>query len=193
MINCLQCKSALVADIGERMLVTCPACEFIFALSPGGRPEIPTWAEEEGLARTSARQAIMAADPRSDATVMATDHTMVGDPAENMADLPLPRGKQLFVEVLEGGGASLPAGSVVQLTKGRTVFGRTDADVTIDDDQISRKHFVIEALSRENIYLRDLASTNGTWLNDHRVTMSKLRCDDEVRAGRTRLRFRTEG
>jgi two-component system, cell cycle response regulator len=71
-------------------------------------------------------------------------------------------------------------------------LGRLDADIRLPDEMVSKKHALIEALSRENIYLRDLASTNGTFLNGHQVSTSKLRDGDTLRLGSFVLRFRSQ-
>lgn len=186
MVNCLQCKSDLVTEHTERVLVTCPECEFIFALSPGGSPEIPTYGEEEGgLQRISARQAVSPG--------MAPDQTVLGDTSDLFSELDLPRDKELYVEVLAAAPGGHEPGTIIRFTKGRMVMGRSAADIVIEDDRVSRKHCAVEAISRENIYLRDLASTNGTYLNGHRVTVSKIRPGDEIRLGQTRLRFEAKG
>lgn len=69
------------------------------------------------------------------------------------------------------------------------VFGRgKDADVRIEDTEMSRRHFRIgcEANSHE---LKDLDSTNGTWLNGVRISTAKLQAGDLITAGRTVFLF----
>ncbi len=73
--------------------------------------------------------------------------------------------------------------------KSRTVIGRTGVDLSFDDPLISRKHAALEVYSREYVFLRDLASTNGTFVNDHMVTQVKLRPGDTIRVGRVSLRY----
>ncbi len=179
-LNCLHCRTELMADITARTIINCPACDFLFALTAGGRPEIPTFDEEQNLPRLLGRT--------SGATIPALrqDATAVGDATNLFETLSVPVGKLLYVEVLEG-----PPGlaEVYKFTHGRMVFGRVDAEVILDDDKVSRKHAVIEAISRENIYLKDLASTNGTFLNGHRITMKKLADGDVIRIGKVSLRF----
>jgi hypothetical protein len=76
------------------------------------------------------------------------------------------------------------------LTKSRTVIGRgSDADITVDDTGISRKH--VEILwdgSRAEV--NDLGSTNGSELNGSRVTRAPLPTDSVISIGRTRIVFR---
>jgi pSer/pThr/pTyr-binding forkhead associated (FHA) protein len=48
------------------------------------------------------------------------------------------------------------------------VIGRVDADVTIDDPLVSRRHAVIRP-SGEALEVEDLGSLNGTWVNGGRL------------------------
>ena len=76
------------------------------------------------------------------------------------------------------------------LTRSRTIIGRgSDADITIADAGTSRKH--VEILwDGERAMVRDLGSTNGTQLNDRRITDAALPPDGVITIGRTQLRFR---
>ena len=75
------------------------------------------------------------------------------------------------------------------LTLAKTVFGRQDADISLDDPAISGKHFQIEAFGRE-FFLRDLDSRNGTFLNGSQVRYSQVLPGDQITAGKTSLIFR---
>ncbi|MFV2102776.1 FHA domain-containing protein [Micromonospora sp. LOL_024] len=70
------------------------------------------------------------------------------------------------------------------------VIGRDPAvDVVVHDPHLSRRHAEIW-LAGEGVSLVDLASTNGTWVNDLRITgVARLSDGDVVRIGRTELRF----
>ncbi|MHA6669747.1 FhaA domain-containing protein [Homoserinimonas sp. A447] len=76
------------------------------------------------------------------------------------------------------------------ITRSRTVIGRGhDADITVDDTGISRKH--VEILwdgSRAEV--NDLGSTNGSELNGARITRAPLPTDSVISIGRTRIVFR---
>jgi len=101
-------------------------------------------------------------------------------------DLPIPVGKELEIEVLEGP----RKGVTYRFPKGNIIFGRSsEADFMIDDDKMSRKHAVIEAFSRDQAFISDLASTNGTFLNGMRVRSIKLKDGDEIKIGRTAMKF----
>jgi len=75
------------------------------------------------------------------------------------------------------------------LTRQHTVLGRgQDADIKVDDTGISRKHCEIELLSPP--VLRDLNSTNGTWVHGERITEYVLRGDTDFTVGNTTIQFR---
>ena len=61
--------------------------------------------------------------------------------------------------------------------------------MVLDDPEISKKHAVLEAFSRDNIYIRDLASTNGTFVNGVQVSQRKLIDGDIIRIGSIKLKF----
>lgn len=76
-----------------------------------------------------------------------------------------------------------------------TVLGRDDsADVVLDDPGISRRHSEIRVTSDGPHLLsslRDLHSTNGTYVNGDPVTSRRLADGDRITVGRTALTFRT--
>jgi diguanylate cyclase (GGDEF)-like protein len=74
------------------------------------------------------------------------------------------------------------------------VIGRSDSnDVAIPDIGISRKHARIE-LSADGVYVTDLVSTNGTYINDRVVKGTEvIRDGDYLRIGNTIFRFLAGG
>lgn len=76
------------------------------------------------------------------------------------------------------------------LTHSRTIIGRgSEADITVDDNGISRKH--VEILwdgSRAEV--NDLNSTNGSKLNGSPVSRAPLAPESVIDVGRTRIVFR---
>ena len=93
-------------------------------------------------------------------------------------DLRLPPGKSIALSVIAG-----PArGLVYPVQKPRIVMGRADADIVINDKEISRWHCSIE-IKDDVIRLRDLESTNGTFLADERVRVAELKHLSEFRIG----------
>lgn len=70
------------------------------------------------------------------------------------------------------------------------VIGRSpDVDVVINDSNVSRRHAEVWR-TPEGVAVRDLESTNGTFVNGHRVTAVSLSPRDDVTVGG--LHFRIE-
>lgn len=76
------------------------------------------------------------------------------------------------------------------LTSARTVIGRgSDADITVDDTGISRRH--VEILwDGKRAQVNDLGSTNGSKLDGQPVTKALLSPDAVIDIGRTRIVYR---
>jgi len=93
----------------------------------------------------------------------------------------------IFVRVEQGPGV----GRVFALSTGGVyLVGRDGADITLEDDKVSRKHAEIGLYGPGAYVLRDLASTNGTYLNGRRISEKhKLENGDLLRVGDTELRF----
>ncbi len=66
----------------------------------------------------------------------------------------------------------------------RFVFGREAADITLPDKRISRRHCLVE-VRPEGVYVKDLNSTNGTFLNGEAISEAVLKDGDTLRVGFT--------
>ena len=98
--------------------------------------------------------------------------------ASEASSLQLPPGKAIALSVIAG-----PArGLVYPVEKPRVVVGRADADIVINDKEISRWHCAIE-IKGDVIRVRDMDSTNGTYFADERVRVAELRHLSEFRIG----------
>ena len=85
----------------------------------------------------------------------------------------------------------LPVGEEIELTARALTIGRgTQNDVSIDGDEFaSARHLRVEA-RRDGVWVSDVGSTNGTFVNGARVDRPrKLARGDVVRVGETELRF----
>ena len=72
------------------------------------------------------------------------------------------------------------------------VLGRANADVTIEDPLVSRRHAVIRSRPPE-LEIEDLGSLNGTWVNGRRITAARsLQPGDLIRVGNTVARVEAE-
>ena len=96
---------------------------------------------------------------------------------------------QTYRLVVEAGG---PAGVVYALGEGTTRFGKAEGnDVVIDHPTVSRSHFAV-VREGDRYLLRDLGSTNGTFLDGAQVREAYLRAGSLVEAGDVRLRVAAE-
>lgn len=82
----------------------------------------------------------------------------------------------------------LADGSRVAARDGLTLGRVAQCDVVLDDSKASRRHarLIIEG---SVIELEDLGSSNGTYLNDKRITRRLLRDGDRIRIGTTVVSF----
>ena len=85
-----------------------------------------------------------------------------------------------------GGGR---AGESFTITDERTSIGRTpEAGVFLDDVTVSRNHALL-VRRRDGLYIDDLGSLNGTYVNRHRIESHQLRDGDEIQIGKYKLSF----
>lgn len=77
------------------------------------------------------------------------------------------------------------------LTGPVTVIGRgSEADIVVDDTGISRRHLELR-VTPDGTIATDLGSTNGTFVEGHRITAATLVDGNTVTIGRTRVLFWT--
>lgn len=75
----------------------------------------------------------------------------------------------------------LPAGTV------KTLGRATGADFIVDAALVSRVHCRLTTLETGELEVRDLESTNGTFVNGQRVDMARLSTGDRLGVGRVEL------
>ena len=80
----------------------------------------------------------------------------------------------------------------VQLTKDRTTLGRRPYnDVVIDNLAISGEHAVFQ-MSGSDVFIEDLNSTNGTYVNGKAAKKQQLVNGDTVEVGKYKIKFVNE-
>ncbi len=73
------------------------------------------------------------------------------------------------------------AGQVFQIPRSPAIIGRSgDCDITIPGTHLSRQHAEI-SIQGKLLYVRDLGSANGTYINNRRVSNGILRPGDSLR------------
>jgi len=92
-----------------------------------------------------------------------------------------------WVVILNGTGK----GQDFRLVTGKNVMGTAaDCDIVLPDKYMSSRHAVLRH-EEGTFMLVDLDSTNGTFVNDNRVSKEELIDNDRVRLGRTELKFKS--
>jgi predicted Zn finger-like uncharacterized protein len=71
--------------------------------------------------------------------------------------------------------------------KPRVTIGRGGTDISLEDPLVSRAHAELEKV-KETVIVKDLDSTNGTYVNEQQVTVRILKEGDVVRVGNTLLK-----
>ena len=71
----------------------------------------------------------------------------------------------------------------------RVTIGRSpDADVFLDDVTVSRNHALV-VRRRDGLYIDDLGSLNGTYVNRRRIESHKLSSGDDLQIGKYKLTY----
>lgn len=68
-----------------------------------------------------------------------------------------------------------------------TNIGRKDVDVRINDLDLSRKHCAIEIIAGTQVMVRDLGSTNGTYVNGKKISAQEVKNGDLIQIGQSLL------
>ena len=85
-----------------------------------------------------------------------------------------------------GGGRS---GETFLVEGDQTRIGRSpEAEVFLDDVTVSRNHALL-VRRRDGVYIDDLGSLNGTYVNRKRIESHKLQDGDELQVGKYKLTF----
>jgi hypothetical protein len=77
----------------------------------------------------------------------------------------------------------------VALTKDKTTMGRRPYnDIVIDNLAVSGEHAVLQVLGKD-VFIEDLGSTNGTYINGKAVKKQLLQNDDTVEIGKYKIKY----
>ena len=92
--------------------------------------------------------------------------------------------------VIRSGGGR--AGEAFNLGAERNTIGRSpDAEVFLDDVTVSRNHALL-VRRRDGLYIDDLGSLNGTYVNRRRIESHRLQNGDELQVGKYKLTYLEE-
>ena len=190
--TCTSCEKPFTfADerFGERpsVRVRCPACKAVVTLTrPGGAPASPPAVETPppvpappappGPSDSKAGAAQSDGPP-----TLKVKRKKILDGAgvgEHMP--PMPTDRRVSVALLSGP----DTGTVLPCSVSRAVIGRAGSDLPIKDEEISRRHAMVE-IRDDRYFLKDLGSTNGTFVDERRITETEIFDKSEFRVGVT--------
>ena len=101
-------------------------------------------------------------------------------------DLEQVAGEGATLVIRSGGGR---AGEVFNASVDRMTIGRSpDAEVFLDDVTVSRNHALL-VRRRDGLYIDDLGSLNGTYVNRRRIESHRLQNGDELQVGKYKLTY----
>ncbi|HET9887658.1 MAG TPA: FHA domain-containing protein, partial [bacterium] len=151
------------------------------------RSDTPATGESSGLGRDLDDPTIASVTrplPRRDAPGPASDE--VGDDVTRFIGAPLPYGATFVAWLVHASGTH--RGRDVRLSTGTTRIGSgRDCEIAISGDTyISSRHAEID-VSQGIPRLRDLQSTNGTFLNGKKIREADLNDGDRIRVGTSEL------
>jgi hypothetical protein len=170
------------------MFVRCPSCSHGFDII-----EVTLGVKATVVCPACARVVVIraAATHTDDATVPFDPGTMAAveeatDLAGGRSTLALPKGKRVSLAAVAGP----RKGDVFPFTTPRLLIGRAGggagAEVELADADVSRKHATVECHGTR-VVLRDLASTNGTFVGEERIDSRELQDGGEFRVGLSRF------
>ncbi len=104
-------------------------------------------------------------------------------------DLEEVTGEGATLVIRSGGGRS---GEAFNVSGDRMTIGRSpDAEIFLDDVTVSRNHALL-VRRRDGLYIDDLGSLNGTYVNRRRIESHRLRNGDELQVGKYKLTYLDE-
>jgi len=110
--------------------------------------------------------------------------TITGKDLHKAGVVELPKDQRFSLAVIQGAAT----GQIFHITKTRTVLGRPGADINLDDPEASRQHAAVDILG-DHAIVRDLGSTNGTFVDVERIEQKVLNNQNEFRIGSHVLMF----
>jgi hypothetical protein len=180
-ILCPTCQSPMEAATdpkgGGRRHYICPRCE--------GEYVVPKRRMAPPAPESPADPPPVENAPAPAAAPSIGDITVPGKPLGHLtvSEWQVPEELHFSLKVLEG----MEMGLTFEVTRSRTTVGREEGEIQLVDPLVSRKHAAFEIYGPQHIVVKDLASTNGTYLNGRLIAYSKLNHGDKIRVGSTIL------
>lgn len=162
------------------MVIECPNCKAQYSV-PDGK------IQGQKKFKCARCQKVFAVDLKKEDSASKKDTAKIiqdniTDSLWSNENLKLPDDRKISIAVIKGA----RAGYIFKLNKPYILIGRGKVDLIIPDKEVSRKHLAVE-IRNEKILLRDLGSTNGTFINGEKVSITEVEDQSEFRVGQTTL------
>ena len=108
---------------------------------------------------------------------MVSDHTWSGR-------APLPSHLEVVLRIIDGPDKGID----YALPYSKIIIGRKKGDLLLNDREVSGIHATIE-IGLERYIVKDLGSTNGTFLNGKRITIASIRNGSVIKVGSTIMKI----
>lgn len=189
------------------MYFVCPACKMALRVDATKIPSNPTKYACKKCSEVSTIRDHLFETPPSDLGSHAPGTTSAREKPDTAADNPVPPPAAASADGTvyhhvgnltdEVPRASYELRCVVKASAGnvrkysfqktKITIGRGDTDIVLDDPLVSRVHAELEKV-KGTVLVKDLDSTNGTYVNDQSVTAQVLQPGDVLRVGNTLLK-----
>lgn len=181
--NCLTIYEVPDEKVKANEVIECPVCQYVFINKrkidvPPDDTEKSAAVVDAGVERDYGKTMYGEVDEAGkvkQADVQVTEGRLKS----------IPEDKELFVVISDSSGMEIKH----QIKTSECILGRGEgSDIVINDPETSRKHCAIDIYENKFV-IRDLESTNGTYLNDTRIKEDLLKEGDRIRIGNTLLTF----
>jgi predicted Zn finger-like uncharacterized protein len=160
--------------------VRCTKCMAIFEIFRDGAPENTAAAAPARGGDDTVLRSPEARKKGAEATAKRPVQAASRRPP--LSELKMPADSRVSLAVIAGP----EAGRIYAVEKPRVIVGRHDADINVDDPEISRQHAAIE-VAGEKVTLVDLGSSNGTFVGEERIREWELANQTEFSIGGSTL------
>jgi predicted Zn finger-like uncharacterized protein len=171
--KCAKCGSTIEIENPQLAAMTLPPGAFDTPV-PSASPSAPSM---DDIPKTVKKKAMGAEEGVGNSTITGRD-------MHRMGLLELPKDKRFSLAVIQGAAT----GQIFPINKSRTTIGRSGNDVDLDDPESSRQHAIVEIYG-ERAILRDMGSTNGTFVDMEKIDHVEITNQMEFRIGSHVLMF----
>jgi predicted Zn finger-like uncharacterized protein len=185
-VRCTNCQSVIKVTLPEVVPAEAPEegpppAPALRAASAAVDDPGPVVAPAAGASPAEAVAAAAAAGDRT--SRLASDAALLAAPGHvAKGSLEMPTGRRVSLAVLDGP----DLGRIFRVENPSVTIGRGDAEVHLEDGEVSRQHARLEMRGGKAV-VRDLGSTNGTFVDDVKVAEAEIENRGEFRVGQTRL------